>query len=63
MELNIYKFTSHPQYKPNGEIIIAHTCEIKAIEMAEDITNCALSIEQIGSNDEYEHPTVIKNTF
>ena len=63
MELNIYKCTSHPQYKPNSEIIIAHTCDTKAIEMAENITNCALSIEKIGSSDEYEHPFVIKNTF
>ena len=63
MKLNIYKFTSHPQYKPNSEIIIAHTCESKAIEMAETITKCALNIEQIGSSNEYEHPFVIKNTF
>lgn len=63
MELNIYKFTSNPQYKPNSEIIIAHICESKAIEMAENITNCALSIEKIGSSNEYEHPFVIKNTF
>lgn len=63
MKLNIYKFTSHPQYKPNSEIIIVHTCESKAIEMAENIANCALSIEKIGSSDEYEHPCVLKNTF
>ena len=62
MKLNIYKFTSNSQYKPNSEIIIAHTCETKAIEMAENITNCALSIEEIGSS-EYEHPFVIKNSF
>ena len=63
MKLNIYKCTSHPQYKPNSEIIIAHTCATKAIEMAENIANCVLSIEQIGSSEEYEHPLVIKNTF
>ena len=46
MKLNIYKCTSHPQYKPNSEIIIAHKCYTKAIEMAENIANCTLSIKQ-----------------
>lgn len=63
MKLNIYKCTSHPQYKPNSEIIIAHKCYTKAIEMAENIAKCTLSIEQIGSSEEYEHPLVIKNAF
>ena len=63
MKLNIYKCTSHSQYKSNNEIIIAHTCETKAIEMLENIAKCTLSIEQIGSSEEYEHPLVVKNTF
>lgn len=62
MKLNVYKCTCNPQYNQDAEIVIAHVCETKAVEMGEDIVKCALSIEKIGCI-EYEAPFVIKNTF
>lgn len=62
MKLNVYKCTCHPQYNPDAEIVIAHVCETKAVEMAENIVKCALNIEKIGCI-EHETPFVIKNTF
>ena len=60
--MNIFRCTPNPQYKPNSEIIIAHTCSSEAVELAKSIVDCALIVEQIG-NGEYDKPTVIKNTF
>ena len=64
MKLFTYKLkAANPQYDNQSEIIIADVSEINAIEKAEEITNCALSIEEWLGVKEYDKPCVIKNTF
>ncbi len=64
MKLNIYKLkAAHPQYQPNAEIIVAHSCPSKAYELAEEVTNCALNIVQTLGEKEMNAPQIISNTF
>ena len=64
MKLFTYKLkVANPQYDNQSEIIIADVSETKAIEKAEEITNCALSVEEWLGLKEYDGPCIIKNTF
>ena len=64
MILNVYKLkAANPQYRPDAEIVIAHCCASKACQMAEDATNCALSIVETLGEQEMDVPEIISNTF
>lgn len=64
MKLKVYKLkAAHPQYQPEAEIIVAHECQSKAYEMAEDATKCALNIVETLGEKEMDAPQIISNTF
>lgn len=64
MKLTIYKFkAAHSQYQPEAEIVVAHSCLSKAYELAEEATNCALSIVKTLGEQEMDVPQIISNSF
>ena len=64
MKLTVYKFkAAHPQYQPEVEIVVAHTCASKAYELAECTTNCALNIAETLGEQEMDEPQIISNSF
>ena len=64
MKLTVYKFkAAHPQYQPEAEIVVAHTCASKAYELGEYTTNCALSIVETLGEQEMDAPQIISNSF
>ena len=65
MKLYKYKLkAANAQYQPNSEIVVVDISEINAIERAESLTQCQLSIVMwYGVVDLYNEPCVISNTF
>lgn len=65
MKLYKYKLkAANTQYDSDSEIIVADVSERKAIERAEDVTDCDLNIVVwYGLCDTFNEPCIVKNTF
>lgn len=65
MILGLYEFkAANKQFNSTAKIIVAHVSESNAYGYAEEITNCALSMDCYrGITDEFDSPCVVLNTF
>ena len=65
MKLGLYEFSAaSKQFNPTAKIMVAHVSECNAYDFAEEVTNCALSLDYYkGVTDEFDSPCVVVNTF